>query len=205
MIFHMNPKQTVKKILRYALLASIGSMQAVLFADEGSSLLQRSPFLPPNYNTKPLIVTPPQNTRPTLPPQPPQIELRGIMELNGNVQFSIFDKKTQKGTWVYLNEEQDGFRVSAYDKINQSVALAHNGSTFTIELKQPALEMPIGSKTAPTTVATPANVAAGAAQPAPATATATAPANDAATATEGGGRRSRNINSIRESIQNLNN
>lgn len=181
------------------LLFGLLPLSNICFSEE-NSLVERSPFLPPGYNNKTknenVNVRPPP---PPPPPIPPSVELRGIIEFGGKVQFSLFDKKTQKGSWYFLDESKDGYSIKNYDKINNSITIIYNGTEFNIDLKEPSVEAPVGR--AP--IANVATTQAAAQTGAGASATEAAPAATE-TPRAGGSRRDRNISGIRQAVSNLN-
>lgn len=118
-----------------------------LFSD--TKLSEKSPFLPPGYGkeeTKP--------TEPVIQPQGPisrEIEFRGIVQINGVYQFSIYNKKEQKGYWLKENEGEDGISVSSFDDNAATVVVLMNGRSERLTLMS-ATEKPL-----PVATATPGN------------------------------------------------
>lgn len=141
-------KRTIKRsssvapnVVRPALaifLALILSAHTPLFGE--SQLSEKSPFLPPGYGqeeTKP--------AEPVVQPQGPisrEIEFRGIAQIGGVYQFSIFNKKEQKGYWLKENEREDGISVSSFDDNASTVVILMNGRSERLTLMS-ATETPM--------------------------------------------------------------
>ena len=97
------------------------------------TLKENSPFLPPGYGVK--EAKPP-------PPPPPQVngplaqqlEFRGLMKMGGQYNFSLFDKRNQKGYWLSQNQAQDGINISAYDANAMTITVSMNGRTERLSL-----------------------------------------------------------------------
>ena len=88
------------------------------------SLADKSPFLPPGHGEKAAEpVAPVQQQGPISR----EIEFRGIIQLGGTYQFSIFNKKDQKGYWLKENVSQNGISVRGYDAASSTVVVNMNG------------------------------------------------------------------------------
>lgn len=108
------------------------------------SLLERSPFLPPDYQvpgTREEVVGP--------PPTAGHLQFRGVFALNGVVKVNFFNAKTNEGVWVPINGQVDGFRVVSYDAENRTVALDVNGQVSQFDLAKPG-DAPMAVAGAPT-------------------------------------------------------
>jgi len=121
--------------------------QPALFPD--GQLSEKSPFLPPGYGqeeTKPV--------EPVVQPQGPisrEIEFRGIVEIGGEYQFSLFNKKEQKSYWLKENEREDGISVNNYEEDSSTIVVLMNGRSERLTLMA-ATEKPLPvAQAAPTT------------------------------------------------------
>ena len=97
-------------------------------AETSRNLINSNPFLPPNWK-KPVKVVPSTNRKkPT-----PSLELRGIMKIRGERQFSLFDKRGNQRFWVKLNEKvNDSFQATKYDPETQTLTLLSGGRVIEV-------------------------------------------------------------------------
>jgi hypothetical protein len=101
-----------------------------LIAD--SQLSEKSPFLPPGYGKEE-----PKKPAPVVQPQGPVsnvIEFRGIVEMGGVYQFSIYNKKEQKGYWLKENAKQDGISINSFDTTASTIVVVMNGRSERLTL-----------------------------------------------------------------------
>lgn len=97
-----------------------------------TTLGKDNPFLPPGYNDKK-----PEAPKPTLLKNGPlakEIEFRGIVQINGEYSFSVFNKKEQKGFWIKENEMEQGIEITEYDSEKRSIKIIKNGRIELISL-----------------------------------------------------------------------
>jgi hypothetical protein len=98
-----------------------------------NSLAVKSPFLPPGHG----VTNEPVQVKPVIPAQGPlsrEIEFRGVIEIGGVYQFSIFNKKEQKGYWLRQSTSENGITVQSYDAGSSSVVVNMNGRSERITL-----------------------------------------------------------------------
>ncbi len=98
-----------------------------------NQLAEKSPFLPPGYGQK---VEPPKPT-PVIQTQGPisrEIEFRGIVQMGGVYQFSIYNTKEQKGYWLKENAVEDGIAVKSYDTDAATIVVTMNGRSERLTL-----------------------------------------------------------------------
>lgn len=63
------------------------------------------------------------------------IEFRGLVKMEGQYQFSLFDKRDQKSYWLKENEAAaQGISVRNYDSGSQSLTVSMSGRTERITL-----------------------------------------------------------------------
>lgn len=101
-----------------------------LFSD--AKLSEKSPFLPPGHGADT-----PEPTKPVIQPQGPisrELEFRGIVQIGGVFQFSIFNKKEQKGYWLKTKESEDGIAVNTYDANSSTIVVEMNGRSERLTL-----------------------------------------------------------------------
>lgn len=122
-------KTTLPTALPLILLALLlGSATALA---DVRSLVQNSPFVPADFNVRP----------PDPPPPPAQnplenYELRGIMYLNGEYIFSVYDPQNRQGRWLSESQMEDGLEVSEYDLQRNQIVLRRGSHTKRLELKE---------------------------------------------------------------------
>ena len=96
------------------------------------TLESSNPFLPPGYGEekeapKPVVQSNGPISR--------EIEFRGLIKMNGQYQFSLFNKRDQKSYWLKENEAAaQGISVRNYDSGSQSITVSISGRTERITL-----------------------------------------------------------------------
>jgi hypothetical protein len=105
------------------------------------SLESDSPFLPPEYNTKKAISSKPQPTSAKLG----ELEFRGVVQIGGNYQFSLHDKKLKRSYWIATGAPQAGISVENFDPTNMSLLVTKDHQTRRLILFR-AHELPISVK-----------------------------------------------------------
>ena len=96
------------------------------------TLESSNPFLPPGYGEekeapKPVVQSNGPISR--------EIEFRGLFKMNGQYQFSLFNKRDQKSYWLKENEAAaQGISVRNYDSGSQSITVSISGHTERITL-----------------------------------------------------------------------
>lgn len=112
------------------------------------TLESKNPFLPPGYG----------ETKKEPPPPPPQtngpisreLEFRGIIQLDGVLEYSLFHKAEQKGYWLAENQSQDGIQVRGYDRNAKALTVSMNGRTERLTLRSPnETPLPVASSINP--------------------------------------------------------
>ena len=96
------------------------------------SLESSNPFLPPGYGEKK------EAPKPVVQSNGPisrEIEFRGLVKMEGQYQFSLFNKRDQKSYWLKENEATaQGISVRNYDSGSQSLTVSMSGRTERITL-----------------------------------------------------------------------
>lgn len=109
-------------------------------SSEESQLSESSPFLPPGYGEEA-----PKPQKPVVQPQGPisrEIEFRGVARIGGVYQFSIYNKKEQKGYWLKENAAEDGISISNYNPNSSTIIVLMNGRSERLTLAT-ATEKPL--------------------------------------------------------------
>ena len=137
-------KVSIRHVVRMtALVAFIATSSPSMY---GADLVDNSPFIPDNFNAR-------QRAKKPTPKQPAsaalEFEFRGVYSLGGEYQFSIYNKKLQKGEWVSLGETGSSYEVTGYDEASNSIQLSIDGKTEEITLRTPD-NKPIPVQTAST-------------------------------------------------------
>ena len=99
-----------------------------------------NPFLRPSPNVPPRQVTPlptpkpPQKINPNLSKE---VEFRGYFIYRGEPHFCIFNKKSNYGEWIKLNEKTyEEFQAHSFDLEKESVTLRINGEDIVLTLEK---------------------------------------------------------------------
>lgn len=125
---------------------------ALACAGQQPSLIERSPFLPPDFQ-------PPTTARraPAAKQSPASLErfiqFRGTYELDGQRFFNIYDSRAKLGKWVAFNDASATYHVTHYDPANQSVEVAVEGQS--LQLAMAKMSEPSGQAAAPPRVVQP--------------------------------------------------
>ena len=139
---------------RLLLLFSLLSSTALCSA--ASNLESNSPFLPHGYS----------KAKPTPPPKPaPQpmingplakeLEFRGVVQLQGTYQFSLFSKKDNRSYWIAENTSEEGINVGNFDREAMHITVTRNGRSEQLTLLS-ATDKPLPVvRTRPTTAKAP--------------------------------------------------
>jgi VCBS repeat-containing protein len=118
-------KRAFSRSLSFALLASVSILSA-------ETLESSNPFLPPDYSDKK------EAPKPVVQFNGPisrEIEFRGLFKVNGQYQFSLFNKRDQKSHWLKENEAAaQGISVRNYDSGSRSLTVNMSGRTERITL-----------------------------------------------------------------------
>ncbi len=64
------------------------------------------------------------------------LELRGFTEAGGEYAFSIYNRETGRGHWLWLNEPSEGYEVTNFDPERNTARIRYNNQTATISLER---------------------------------------------------------------------
>lgn len=121
--------QFTKRVFQRGFAFALLTGASVLSAE---SLESSNPFLPPGYGEKK------EAPKPVVQSNGPisrEIEFRGFFKMNGQYQFSLFNKRDQKSYWLKENEANArGISVRNYDSGSQSITVSTSGRTERITL-----------------------------------------------------------------------
>ena len=125
LVFAQFTKRVFRRGLTFALLASVSVLSA-------ETLESSNPFLPPGYSEKK------EAPKPVVQSNGPisrEIEFRGFVKMNGQYQFSLFNKRDQKSHWLKENEAAaQGISVRNYDSDSRSLTVNMSGRTERLTL-----------------------------------------------------------------------
>jgi len=115
------------------------------------TLESKNPFLPPGYGEKEEEAPPPVVA--TNGPISREIEFRGLVKMNGQYQFSIFNKSDQKSYWLKENEAAaQGITVRGYDADSRTITINMNGRSERLTLMSASgAPLPVVSSVSPPT------------------------------------------------------
>ena len=117
---------TIKILL---VVASYGILKLTLNA---SNLETDSPFLPSGYSKKkPAPVRP---TPATNGPLSRELEFRGVVQMNDTYEFSLFNKKENRGYWIPENGNVSGVSVRKFKLDSMTITVSLNGRTEQLTL-----------------------------------------------------------------------
>ena len=118
-------KGVLHRSYAFVLLAGLSVLSA-------ESLKSSNPFLPPGYGEKK------EAPKPVVQSNGPisrEIEFRGLFKMNGQYQFSLFNKRDQKSYWLKENEAAaKGISVRNYDSGSRSLTVNMSGRTERLTL-----------------------------------------------------------------------
>jgi len=102
----------------------------ISLAAASSKLESNSPFLPAGYNTPKPVKPPPVVNGPLSR----ELEFRGIVQMNGIYEFSLFNKKLNRGYWIAENGSESGISVRNFDLSGMWITVTQNGRSEQLTL-----------------------------------------------------------------------
>lgn len=109
-------------------------------AQDGKSVMAKSPFLPPGFGRE--TKTTETSATPQQGPLSREFEFRGVFQSGDSVQLSIFDRTTNKSRWIGLNEAGERYTVVNYDPEDRSIMVRAGGRQEKLPLMQ-ATDTPV--------------------------------------------------------------
>jgi len=126
------PKTPLASVILRLLLICL-CLQFTLHAAP-SKLESSSPFLPPGYSdVKPTRPTP---VRQNNTPINRDIEFRGVVQINGIYQISLFKKSENRGYWISEDSSEHGIRVDEFNMDSMSVTVVMDGRSEQLSLME---------------------------------------------------------------------
>jgi hypothetical protein len=117
---------------RLALVLALCALNSASALHAASSKLEsNSPFLPAGHNTMKVAPKPPPVVN---GPLSRELEFRGIVQMNGIYEFSLFNKKLNRGYWIAENGAESGISVRNFDLDAMRIAVTMNGRTEQLTL-----------------------------------------------------------------------
>ena len=106
-------------LIALACLTLVASLSAA-----NSKLESNNPFLPFGHKTVTICQMPPLvvNGSPSR-----ELEFRGIVQMNGVYEFSLFNKKLNRGYWIAENGTESGISVRNFDLAGMRITVTQNG------------------------------------------------------------------------------
>ena len=124
-VFAQFTKRIFSRGLTFVLLSSVSVLSA-------ETLESSNPFLPPGYDEKK------EAPKPVVESNGPisrEIEFRGLAKMNGQYQFSLFNRRDQKSHLLKENESAaQGISVRNYDADSRSLTVNMSGRTERLTL-----------------------------------------------------------------------
>ena len=128
-----HPTQPTKAIKPALIALACLTLSTSLLSAADSKLETNSPFLPPGYSTKK-----PEPPKPVVPqangPLSQELEFRGIVQINDIYEFSLFNKKDNRGYWIAENGAENGISVSHFNIDAMRITVTLNGRTEQLTL-----------------------------------------------------------------------
>ena len=129
----MHCDQAIKRSLIILLcLASNAALHAA-----SSKLESNSPFLPAGHNTMKVAPKPPPVVN---GPLSRELEFRGIVQMNGVYEFSLFNKKLNRGYWIAENGAESGISVRNFDLDAMRISVTLNGRSHQSQLLRATIQ-----------------------------------------------------------------
>jgi hypothetical protein len=140
-----HPTQPTKAIKPSLIALACLALSASLSAAD-SKLESNSPFLPPGYNTK--KPEPPKPVQQVNGPLSRELEFKGVVQMNGIYEFSLFHKSENRGYWIPENGSENGISVSDFKLDPMQINVTLNGRTEQLTLVT-ATDSPLPIATSP--------------------------------------------------------
>ena len=116
-------------VIRSAVLVLAGGLLAFPPV-KATSLLERSPFLPPSFEAR-------STTSPAAGDTSAEdsLEVRGVYTLGGILYANIHDKRDRQSRWLRLNRPRDGFTLLGFDpRSNRCTVESADGARHVLQL-----------------------------------------------------------------------
>ncbi len=127
----------IKKFLLLALIPVTflhGQVYALEYvkAEEIQNLTTNSPFIPTGFDHNKVGSAKSNSNQPGIPLS--NLDLRGIVKLDGEYIFCLQDKNSNDAFWVGMNESYEDMKIVDYDPLNYTVVVTKEGFQQKISL-----------------------------------------------------------------------
>lgn len=132
--------------IRSAVLVLAGGLLAFPLVN-ATSLLERSPFLPPSFAARATPSSAPAGETSA----EDSLEVRGVYTLGGIVYANIHDKRDRQSRWLRLNRPRDGLTLLGFDpRSNRCTVESADGARHVLQLARTPEIVGRSAPTAPT-------------------------------------------------------
>lgn len=127
----------IKRYLLWALIPTAflhGQVYALEYvkSDEIQKLTTNSPFIPTGFDQSKIGSTNIDNNQSGIPLS--NLDLRGIVKLDGEYIFCLQDRNSNDAFWVGMNESYEDMKIVDYDPLNYTVVVTKEGNQQKISL-----------------------------------------------------------------------
>lgn len=102
--------------------------------DAETSIVKRSPFLPPDFEEPSNQKKDSRNSQSSR--RNVSYEFRGVYQLGGEYRFLISERRKRNGDWLAMGQNESGVVVKNYDPNTQTLTFEQGGKTETVTLQQ---------------------------------------------------------------------
>ena len=112
----------------FLLMPIFSSLDAVRIT--GASIVEHSPFLPPNFNP-PGSAGSQEGTATT----PSQYQFKGVYQLGEKYFFHIYDKRSQRGSWMSRDSINEGYpRIIQFKESDDLLVVEMDGEQIQLNM-----------------------------------------------------------------------
>ena len=97
----------------------------------GESLIQNSPFLPPDYKK---AAKTPEKRSSQEGSEPTRFALKGVSKLGSEYYFSIYDSVAKKSEWIQAGVPHNGFSILKYEPSERRIHFSWEGKSSAIQI-----------------------------------------------------------------------
>jgi len=101
-----------------------------------AALADSNPFLPPGYGDEEAEKQKPKKEQPKPERASRNLELRGLVEIDGEHWASIFDKQKKTSYWLKSGQSEEGLSVRQVNPDDRSLIVSYRGRTEQLRLNQ---------------------------------------------------------------------
>jgi hypothetical protein len=63
-----------------------------------------------------------------------------MLRSGGRILFGLYDTASQKGRWLPVNEENEGWRIVSFDEAQRQLTVVIQGNSLVLPLREPKFE-----------------------------------------------------------------